>query len=448
MITLFFQNKEFFLKNLPPPCQKDLKCYQKKFLSEQLQTYWPWTYVLIKRYLQEKINDRIQDQCLGIFEAQDLPFLSLNLRSYQQQALDAWLFQKARGIVSLPTGAGKTRLALAAIQKLKLKTLILVPTLELLKQWEKELKNWFQKPIGVIGGGRQEYHPITVSTYQSGSKKGLEHYFAFHIYDEVHHLPAEQFSLIARNSLSPYRLGLTATLNQEEEKFSILRTYCGEVCFQKTVEDLAGRSLAPYEHKIIDVELIDIEKKVYEIHRKKFLKLFQRIPFQKDWQKFIQACSRLPGGKKGLTSQRIQKKVSFLAEKKWETIQNLLDQHPNRKILIFTNDNESAYRIGERLLLPVITYRTPKKEREALLQGFREGSFTILVTSRVLNEGVDVPDAEIAIIFSGNASERELIQRLGRILRYRNQKEACLYEIVTAKTSEVSVSLRRQKGLL
>jgi superfamily II DNA or RNA helicase len=123
----------------------------------------------------------------------------------------------------------------------------------------------------------------------------------------------------------------------------------------------------------------------------------------------------------------------------------LLRDHLEDRVLIFTDDNEAVYEVSKRLLLPAITHQTPVKERHAILEGFRDGRFPAIVTSRVLNEGVDVPDANVAIVLSGTGSTREHIQRLGRILRPQAGKLAVLYEVVSKDTVEESIS-RRRKG--
>jgi superfamily II DNA or RNA helicase len=114
--------------------------------------------------------------------------------------------------------------------------------------------------------------------------------------------------------------------------------------------------------------------------------------------------------------------------------------------LIFTEDNAMVYRIARALLMPAITHHTPVKERHDILQCFRRGEYPVVVTSRVLNEGVDVPEASIAIVLSGTGSRREYVQRLGRILRHREGKLAVLYEVVAEATSEEQVSRRRRQA--
>ena len=130
---------------------------------------------------------------------------------------------------------------------------------------------------------------------------------------------------------------------------------------------------------------------------------------------------------------------------KEEAIWNLLQQHRGDLILIFTQDNDMAYRLGRRFLLPVLTHQTKVKERKAFLDAFRAGDYRILVTSKVLNEGVDVPEANVAIVVSGSGSIREHVQRLGRVLRARPGKRATLYELIARDTGEYYINERRRQ---
>ena len=124
---------------------------------------------------------------------------------------------------------------------------------------------------------------------------------------------------------------------------------------------------------------------------------------------------------------------------------DLLRRHAGERIIIFTADNAAAYELGRRYLLPVLTHHTKSAERKQMLENFRTGDCPVLVSSKVLNEGVDVPEANIGIIVSGGSSVREHVQRLGRILRARPGKKAVLYELVNSATSELGVLNRRRE---
>jgi superfamily II DNA or RNA helicase len=147
-----------------------------------------------------------------------------------------------------------------------------------------------------------------------------------------------------------------------------------------------------------------------------------------------------------MLAHREARAIAFGTEGKLRVLADLLAQHHPARTLIFTEDNTMVYRIARAFLIPAITHHTPVKERHDILQRFRAGEYPAVVTSRVLNEGVDVPEASIAIILSGTGSRREYVQRLGRILRRREGKLAVLYEVVAEATSEEQVSRRRRQG--
>ena len=125
----------------------------------------------------------------------------------------------------------------------------------------------------------------------------------------------------------------------------------------------------------------------------------------------------------------------------WERIQ----PHQVCRMLVFTQDNDMAYDIGRSFMLPVLTHHTKLPEREAFLKAFRTGEYQILVTSKVLNEGVDVPDAHVGVIVSGSCSIREHVQRLGRILRPRPGTPAVLSALASCDTGESFTNPRRRK---
>ncbi len=147
-----------------------------------------------------------------------------------------------------------------------------------------------------------------------------------------------------------------------------------------------------------------------------------------------------------MLAHREARAIAFGTEGKLRVLADLLANHFPEKTLIFTDDNATVYRISQEFLIPAITHQTGVKERHEILTRFRQGDYRILVASRVLNEGVDVPDASVAIVLSGTGSAREHIQRLGRVLRKGKDadKLARLYEVLAEDTSEENVSRRRQ----
>ena len=137
--------------------------------------------------------------------------------------------------------------------------------------------------------------------------------------------------------------------------------------------------------------------------------------------------------------------LAFAAAGKLDYLEHLLNVHRSDRTLIFTQDNATAYEVSRRFLIPVITHQTKGRERSDILSGFDEGRYRAVVTSKVLNEGVDVPSANVAIVVSGSGSVMEHVQRLGRILRRQGDKRALLYELVSRDTSETYTSERRRE---
>lgn len=128
-------------------------------------------------------------------------------------------------------------------------------------------------------------------------------------------------------------------------------------------------------------------------------------------------------------------------------VRALLSRHRDARILVFTADNAAAYAIAREHLIMPITCEIGRQERERALQGFREGKLRALVSARVLNEGIDVPEAEVAIIVGSTQGEREHVQRIGRLLRPSPGKRATVYELVTLATSETRSATERRRGL-
>jgi superfamily II DNA or RNA helicase len=398
-----------------------------------------------------------QDLAAG-FERLDLESrVALAPRPYQREALAAWRREDLRGVIVLPTGAGKTAVAIRAIERVGRSTLVVVPTLALLKQWYSILSDSFgaSVTVGLLGGGYHEVAPLTVTTYDSAYIHA-ERYgdrFALAVYDEVHHLPAPKNAMISRMLLAPYSLGLTATPERPDGGHELLPDLVGPIVYRRSPEELAGTYLAPFELVRIPVELTAQERFDYAqadaVYRDFLSK--HRLPMRspEDWQRFILvAATSHSGGREALLAARRRREIQEGAMRKVATLETLLRRHWDDRVIVFAKSVEEVYSLSRKFLIPAVTYETPARERKEILDRFREGRYRAIVASDVLNEGVDVPDAGVAIILAGSASRREYVQRLGRILRPREGKRAILYELVTAETGEVHAARRRREALL
>jgi len=371
-------------------------------------------------------------------------------RPYQREALEAWRAHQGRGVVVLPTGAGKTWVACLAIEDRRRSTLVVAPTLDLVRQWYDVLRTTFGEPVGVIGGGEYEVRPLTVTTYDS-SYLHMEHLggrFGLVVFDECHHLPGAAYALAARAALAPFRLGLTATPERADGREADLDELVGPVVYRKDIVDLEGGYLAAYETVRLTVELGEVERREHDAERGIYRAFVERngirMSSPSGWSDFVIRSSRSEEGRRAMAAYRRQREIAFAAPAKLDYVSMLLDRHRDDRALLFTQDNATAYEVARRFLLPVITHETKVRERSEILAGLAAGTYGAVATSKVLNEGVDVPEANVAIVISGSASVREHVQRLGRILRPKGDKRAVLYELVTAGTAETFTSARRR----
>ena len=378
---------------------------------------------------------------------------AIALRPYQQRALEAWASAGHRGVVVLPTGAGKTILALKAMEVLQVSTLIVAPTLPLLDQWARFISRFFGVEPGILGGGRHDLKGITVSTYDSAYLRAEEigDKYEFVILDEAHHAAAEGYSQIGEMLASPYRLGLTATFEREDGRHVILLGLVGGVVFRMRPGDLAGKHLAEFEVIRIPVDLTKKEREAYEEssseYRASLKRAGLRLASLEDFKKLVMRSGVSPAARTALLARNRARKIAINSEAKIEALNRILQAHRRDKVIAFTEFNDVAERISAQFLIPLITHRTPSTERQEVLDGFRFGRYSKIVTSKVLDEGLDVPDARIGIILGGTGSRREFVQRLGRILRKKAGKQAILYEVVSKGTMETRVSSRRRRGL-
>ncbi|MDI1431255.1 DEAD/DEAH box helicase family protein [Polyangium sorediatum] len=368
---------------------------------------------------------------------------------YQREALDAWAAHRFRGVVVLPTGAGKTYVATMAIAGRKRSTLVVVPTLDLLNQWYDILAAAFGRAIGVIGGGYHEVEPITVTTYDSAHlhMDRLGGRFGLVVFDECHHLPSPSYQLAARMSIAPFRLGLTATPERTDGR--AYDELIGPIVYRKDITELSGEYLASYETERISVPLSPEEREAYDTARGEYVTFLReegiRMSAPDGWSRFLYLSSRSDAGRRAFLAYRRQRALALAAPGKINVLARLLHNHRHDRTIVFTEDNATVHQISRRFLLPAITHQTRVKERSAILAAFNAGDLTAVVTSKVLNEGVNVPEANVAIVLSGNGSVREHVQRLGRILRKGTDKRALLYELVAENTAEQYTSDKRRE---
>lgn len=376
---------------------------------------------------------------------------ALDLRPYQQAALFAWERADRRGLVALPTGSGKTWVALAALASLRVPTLVAVPTRVLLHQWRRAVARVWEGEIGQWGDGRTCLAPVTVATFESAWRRMPKwgDHFGLLVLDEAHHFGGEAATRLSLLEMctAEARLGLSAT---PAEPGGALEALLGPVVYRARIAELAGGYLAPLDRVSLYLDLTEPERRRFEqdygAFRAAFLPFRARRPGA-PWSEFLAEAGRSEGGRRALAAWRASRRVLAFGEAKRLAVRELLARHREERVLVFTPDNQTAYHIAREHLIMPITCDIGRGERDRALERFRRGELRALVSSRVLNEGLDVPDAEVGILVGGTQGPREYVQRLGRVLRPAQGKRALVYELYTRSSPEMWQARRREASL-
>jgi superfamily II DNA or RNA helicase len=379
-------------------------------------------------------------------------------RPYQEQAYLRWVDAGMRGVVVMPTGSGKTFVALHALAKVGEATLVVVPTIDLMNQWHRsicEVLHLGETQVAKWGGGHHDLRDVTVMTYESGTihTPAIADRFGMIVFDEVHHLPAESYRRIAEECIATKRLGLTATPERVDRLETDLDHLVGKVVYSISKEELERKSyVASFRQERVLVDLTPEERMEYETlwraYKQNLRAVFARTRGARGnpIQLLVRRLAFDEHARVALDSWRRARRIALEANSKIDQVERLLKRYRDRKVLIFSEYISIVNRIARKFGIPKITSSTPLAERKSILQMFREGKITKLVSGKVLDEGVDVPDASVGIIISGSSTKRQYIQRLGRILRPKDI-QAVLIEIVSRKTTEMQASERRKRPI-
>jgi DNA excision repair protein ERCC-3 len=374
----------------------------------------------------EPLAIALRDTCAG----SGRPFV---LRDYQRAAVEAFHCgggeRGGSGVLTLPCGAGKTIVAIAAMAAVGASTLVLVTGVTAARQWIAELRDktgLAADQVGEYDGTTKTVAPVTVATYQVLTHRdraagGMPHLELFDrrdwglvVYDEVHLLPAPVFQATA-GIQARRRLGLTATLVREDGH-------------ERDVFALIGPRKADVAWKALEAEGWIARAVCSEVRLAQPAEL--RIPY---------------------LSAPAKEKHRLAAENpaKLAAVRDLMARHPGAPTLIIGLYVEQVVAIADALGIPHLIGSTAQRERERLYAGFRAGTLSALAVSKVANSSVDLPDASVAIQVSGTfGSRQEEAQRLGRILRPKpGENRAWFYSLVTADTVEQEFALQRQRFL-
>ncbi|MHA1616960.1 MAG: DEAD/DEAH box helicase [Candidatus Njordarchaeales archaeon] len=378
----------------------------------------------------------------------------IKLRKYQQEILQQLKENNYRGVIVLPTGSGKTFLAIATIRELYMKTLIVVPTIDLMKQWKNRIRELLGfSGVGLYGGGQKSIQEITIATYNSARKyeflrRSID-FFGLVIFDEVHHLPAKTFRVIAQHLLAPHRIGLTATLPKDREHLQFFEKFVGPIIRGPSLDNLIAREiLSDFSIKTIEVRLSPSTRERYRELITRYVDYIRSFTNEKEPKKAFSALIRKArrdlSALEALLTLKKARELALFPREKILVLNTLLRKHKQDKILIFTRSTSMANTISYLFGIPKIIHKTPPEVRYKLLEMLKNGKISKIVSSKVLEEGIDLPDVSIIIIVSGTSSDKEFIQRIGRALRYRVNKRALIYELITNLKYEKKISRKRK----
>lgn len=377
---------------------------------------------------------------------------SLELRDWQAEALAVWSATTC-GVVEAVTGTGKTRLALAAVRLVVERggvVLVLVPTLGLQDQWVRELAAVVPRAaIGRLGGGRSDdldHHRVLVATPQSAAELPIEPPYGspgLLVADEAHRLGAPTWAGALKDAFT-MRLALTATFEREDDGLvEVLEPYFGGVVHRYGyVEAARDGTIAPFDVTLVGVPLTPSERSRHDELDARVRRLTASLAasgaLPREPRALIAALAAIVAdaeraGRDGAQARVAREYLSVVRERrsvaagarlKSDVVAALAPALAGHRTLLFTDTVEQAEDAVRRLRAggaPAASLHgeLDARSRRSRLARFGRGELVALAAPRVLDEGVDLPDADVAIALSAFRTRRHLVQRLGRVLRLK-----------------------------
>jgi superfamily II DNA or RNA helicase len=394
---------------------------------------------------------RLADRAQAFFPPPTLKVALPPLRPDQQAAVEAWEAAGGRGVVVKPTGTGKTEVALAIVARHRAPTLVVAPLRDLMYQWQRRIRTGLGVEAGVLGDGRREVWPITVTTYDSAwiHMKEIGNRFRLIVYDEAHHLPGPVQHESALDCLAPLRLGLSATPWRADGGERLLDELVGPLVYQEDLAQARGRTVADYVIVRVPIYLSEEEQAEFdELSRsiRRYVAGRRRAEPGFEWTELARRSRTDPEAREVL--QRWRRKLAIVnrSAEKLRVLEDVFRLHPDEPVIVFTASNRMALDVSARFLIPALTAHSDKHERNRVLDALAAGRIKALAACEVLNEGWDAPAVKVGVVLGGDKGVREAVQRLGRLLRKTGDRAARLYEVVLQETPDVARARRRGRA--
>ena len=385
------------------------------------------------------------------------------LYEWQIEALTTWLRTGRRGVIEAVTGSGKTNLAIAAIidaHRRGLFVLVIVPSRVLIEQWHERLTEMIpQCTIGRLGDNYRD-HPdscdILISTrHSAASHRPIPPTEAggLLVADECHGYGGGK---LRKSLLWEYgeRLGLTATLERSDDAVEkVLIPYFGGVCYRYDFHDAIRDGVCAQPRvAFVSVALSEEDRQEYVsaearlVASRSILRSIPDMPLE-PFGDFLAAVGHLAdndGGPNGTAANDYLKSFSQRREivaastSKYEALGSFADAIQNADgALIFTETvraaNHAVNRLDPFVNIELITGETGRKAREQILEDLRTRNLDAVAAPRVLDEGIDVPNANLGIVVSASRTRRQMIQRMGRVLRRKDEGSGARFVIIFAR---------------
>lgn len=378
-------------------------------------------------------------------------FNRMELRNWQKECLTE-LMNKKKLIAEVSTGAGKTFFAIQFILKVLKKHpnyrfLVIVPKNVILSGWLKELDVFFGiNNITCYNGDLKEYAQITITTTISVSNMLLD-VFDVVIADEVHNFYTKRLLNVLNKKHWKYILGLSATIYNKNyrhvnlEKIFNFNKYVYDI--KKAVADGVLNRFEWHDYKIVMDSLTTKEYESLANEIKQTLGACGGF----DFYMRLKADNPIKAKLNKLFNKR--NKLVFNYRKKFSKLQEIIKKNKDRKIIIFNQYNAAADLIVEALYNIGFESRAVNsfldaKEKQKRINDFNSNKYNIMVTTKMFDEGYNLPSLDTAIIFSGESSLKQIIQRVGRVLRKKNYKSK-IYQIFCKNTFEEKYAIQREK---
>jgi len=379
----------------------------------------------------------------------------IQLREWQANATEYFFENNRKVIFNVPTGAGKTYVAIHILNKLmeedpSLRTLIIAPKNVIIeKTWVPELRvaGYHMNQVGIYNGDFKEYSRITVTTNASIHRINKK-IFDFVIADEVHNMGTKKL-LEVLNFNFKYKLGLSATVERSDyAHWKIFQAFEFKIFNYSMKKALSDQVLNKFNFYDVIIDFNVDERKHYEEISMAMGSLMKAVG---GYHNFMAMAGNHPNKLALMKLINQRKKMVWSHRSKLEVVANICKRFYTKgsKIIIFSQYNATTnalyFYLSSEKMKPVMVHSSlPDKERSEALREFKLGKTNIMLATKVLDEGYNLPKIDVGIILAGDSTKKQTVQRLGRVLR-KKTKNSNLFQVYVRNTFESDVSEKRSE---